>query len=66
MNDLNKNLTKTCKVVQYADDTLLLGDDIACKKASQLLPKPRLKLSLHFTKQSEHIENFVDNKLKFY
>ena len=42
INDLNKNLTESCKVVQYADDTLLFCVDMIskmlcyCKTALQL------------------------------
>ena len=34
INDLNQNLTETCKVVQYADDTLLFCDDNNIKSSS--------------------------------
>ena len=40
INDLNKNLTESCKVVQYADDTLLFCDDNDIKNALQLLQNP--------------------------
>ena len=52
INDFNKKLTESCKVVQYADDTLLFCDDNDIKNALQLLQKSCQKLSLYLTKHS--------------
>ena len=50
IKDLNKILTESCKVVQYADDTFFFGDDKDIKKTLQLLQKSSQSLSLDVTK----------------
>ena len=52
IKDLNKNLTESCKVVQYVDDTLLVCDDNDINNALQLLQKSCQKLALNCTKHS--------------
>ena len=52
MNDLKKPLAKKCKMVQYAENTLLFCDDIAIQNFLQLMQKSCQKLSSNFLKYS--------------
>ena len=52
INDLNKNLTESCRVVQYAYDTLLFCDVNDTKNTLQLVQKSCQNLSLYFTNHS--------------
>ena len=51
-NRPEKKLAKTCKVIQYADDTLLFCDYDKIKNALELLQKSCQDYSLYFTKHS--------------
>ena len=66
INDLNKSLTESCKVVQYADDTLLFCVDMISKLLYSYC-KTALQLSnfvwvLHKTvSKTQHKETRFDN-----